>query len=71
MGITTPTRKFWRYARVHKDGSTPYDASDWYEAYDLDTDPNELNNWANDMTRWTEHQQLEDALDALLRAHSP
>jgi arylsulfatase A-like enzyme len=71
VGITTPTRKLWRYVRVHQDGVTPYDPTDWYEAYDLDTDPDELNNWANDSSRSTERANLDAALSALIAAHSP
>jgi arylsulfatase A-like enzyme len=71
VGITTPTRKLWRYVRVHQDGITPYDSTDWYEAYDLDTDPDELSNWANDGTRSTERANLDSALSALIAAHSP
>jgi arylsulfatase A-like enzyme len=37
-----------------------------YEAYDLDTDPGELVNWAADSGRLTERNALEAALDALL-----
>ena len=62
-GITTKTRKLYRYVL---DGSAP--ETDRYEAYDLDTDPNEFINWANDPSRLTERNALEAALDVLLNA---
>jgi arylsulfatase A-like enzyme len=61
-GITTATRKLWRFP------SKPPTDPDRYEAYDLDTDPDELQNWANDPTRLDERDALEIALDALLEA---
>jgi arylsulfatase A-like enzyme len=57
-GITTKTRKLFRY-----DGQS---GTDKYECYDLDTDPNELSNWANDSGRLSERNSLEADLDALL-----
>ena len=60
QGITTATRKLYRY---------PSEAgTDRYQAYDLDTDPHELANWANDPGRLAERDALESALDALLAA---
>jgi arylsulfatase A-like enzyme len=59
-GITTATRKLWRFPSAT--------GTDRYEAYDLDTDPDELQNWANDPTRLAERDALEAALDALLAA---
>jgi arylsulfatase A-like enzyme len=59
-GITTATRKLYRYPSETD--------SDRYEAYDLDTDPDELENWANDPSRLAERDALEAALDALLAA---
>jgi arylsulfatase A-like enzyme len=45
-----------------------YDATgdDRYEAYDIDEDPDELVNWANDPTRRAERDDLEGALDDAL-----
>jgi len=37
-----------------------------YEAYDLDTDPDELENWADDPARRAERDQLEQLLTELL-----
>jgi arylsulfatase A-like enzyme len=62
-GISTATRKLWRYKI---DASAP--ETDRYEAYDLDIDPNEWNNWANDPTRIDERNSLDAALTALLDA---
>jgi hypothetical protein len=59
-GISTLTRKLFRCAEL------PLDSPDRYEAYDLDIDPDELNNWANDPSRTSERDALEAALDALL-----
>jgi arylsulfatase A-like enzyme len=59
-GITTATRKLYRYPSVT--------GPDRLEAYDLDTDPDELDNWANDPSRLAERDALEAALDALLSA---
>jgi arylsulfatase A-like enzyme len=59
-GISTATRKLYRYPSVT--------GPDRLEAYDLDTDPDELANWANDPTRLAERDALEAALDALLSA---
>jgi hypothetical protein len=65
-GISTLTRKLYRYdLSSFPAGTTPL-ATDEYEAYDLDVDPNEWNNWANDPTRRTERDTLEAALNALL-----
>lgn len=57
VGITTASRKLFRYPSQV--------GTDRFEAYDLDTDPDELQNWANDPTRLTERNDLEAALDAL------
>lgn len=59
FGITTLTRKLFR-------SEVPLDSPDRFEAYDLDTDPDELNNWANDPDRRAERDSLEADLDALL-----
>ena len=59
-GITTLTRKLFRSTEL------PLDSPDRYEAYDLDIDPNEFNNWGNDPSRLDERNSLEAALDALL-----
>jgi arylsulfatase A-like enzyme len=59
-GITTMTRKLFRFPSVT--------GTDRYEAYDLDTDPDELSNWANDPARLSERAALEAQLDALLAA---
>jgi arylsulfatase A-like enzyme len=40
--------------------------TDQYECYDLDTDPDELVNWANDPSRTAERDQLAAELDAAL-----
>jgi arylsulfatase A-like enzyme len=48
-------RKLIRYQGVS--------GGDEYEAYDLDSDPDELHNWANDATRRAERDDLEAALD--------
>jgi arylsulfatase A-like enzyme len=58
QGITTATRKLYRYPSAA--------GTDRYQAYDLDTDPDELVNWANDPGRLAERDALESALDALL-----
>ncbi len=57
-------RKLYRYpsVRVSRDG--PF----IYEAYDLDTDPDELQNWADDPARRGERDTLEAQLEMLLRA---
>jgi N-acetylglucosamine-6-sulfatase len=57
-GIITATRKLFRYPAMT--------GSDRYEAYDLDTDPAEITNWANDPSRLSERDGLESRLDALL-----
>jgi arylsulfatase A-like enzyme len=59
-GISTLTRKLYRSPDF------PLNSPDRYEAYDLDTDPDELNNWAYDPSRRAERDALEAALDALL-----
>jgi arylsulfatase A-like enzyme len=59
-GISTLTRKLFRCTEL------PLDSTDRYEAYDLDIDPDELNNWGNDQSRTTERDALETALDDLL-----
>ena len=57
-GISTLTRKLFRYPSVT--------GTDRFEAYDLDVDPDELNNWANVPSRLAERNDLEAALNALL-----
>jgi arylsulfatase A-like enzyme len=57
-GITTKTRKLWRFPSET--------GTDRFEAYDLDTDPDELTNWANNPARLAERNSLESALNALL-----
>jgi N-acetylglucosamine-6-sulfatase len=59
-GISTLTRKLYRYPSI------PLGNPDRYEAYDLDIDPDEDNNWANDPLRRFERDALEVALDNLL-----
>ncbi len=56
--VTTATRKLCRYPLAR--------GTDRYEAYDLDTDPDELSNWANDPARRAERDALEARLDDLL-----
>jgi arylsulfatase A-like enzyme len=58
VGIVTATRKLLRWADQRGD--------DRYEAYDLDTDPDELVSWANDPTRRAERDRYDARLDALL-----
>ena len=55
-------RKLFRYPSVRSGLSGPY----LYEAYDLDTDPNELVNWADDAARRPERDALEAQLNSLL-----
>lgn len=55
--VSTRTRKLMRW--------TGQRGTDRYEAYDLDTDPNEFANWALDPARLTERQALEAELDRL------
>ena len=55
-------RKLYRYPSVKASPNGPY----VYEAYDLDTDPNEFRNWADESARLNERNQLERNLDALL-----
>jgi N-acetylglucosamine-6-sulfatase len=65
-GITTGPdnsagfRKLYRYPSIRKNPNGPF----IYEAYDLDTDENELSNWANNPARRPER----DALEAKLKA---
>ena len=49
-------RKLIRYEGVS--------GADAYEAYDLDSDPDELHNWANEPDRRVERDELEGALDS-------
>jgi len=58
VGIVAGTRKLLRWADQEGD--------DRYEAYDLDTDPDELISWANDPARRAERDRYEAQLDALL-----
>jgi arylsulfatase A-like enzyme len=55
-------RKLYRYPSVKTSPIGPY----VYEAYDLDTDPDEFRNWANEPARLNERDALEQQLDALL-----
>lgn len=57
-GVVTATRKLIRWT-----GQT---GNDQYEMYDLDTDPGEKTNVANDSGRLTERNALEARLNALL-----
>jgi N-acetylglucosamine-6-sulfatase len=57
LGVSNATRKLMRWT-----GQT---GTDRYEAYDLDTDPNEFENWAHDPTRRHERDALEAELDRL------
>lgn len=69
-GITTGPdsplgfRKLYRYPSVRKRPEGPFT----YEAYDLDTDPEELSNWADDPARRAERDALEAQLVALRTA---
>ena len=64
-GITTLTRKLYRCR------SLQLNTEDQYEAYDLDSDPNEHLNWANEPGRLGDRMALEAALDALLAPPEP
>lgn len=55
-------RKLYRYPSKRSGDKTP----PIYEAYDLDTDPDELSNWADDPARRAERDRLEAMLDDLL-----
>ena len=55
-GMSDATRKLWRFANQSDPNS--------FEAYDLDTDPNELANWAYDPGRLSERIALEAGLDS-------
>ncbi len=55
-------RKLYRYPSVRQAPTGPFT----YEAYDLDTDPDEFSNWAGDETRRGERDVLEAELNALL-----
>lgn len=55
--IVTATRKLIRWDAT---------GDDEFEAYDLDTDPTETSNWANDPDRLAERNSLESDLDDLL-----
>ena len=57
-GVTTATRKLWRYRTDQPD--------DVYELYALDADPGEVTNLAYDPARQAERDELEARLDALL-----
>jgi arylsulfatase A-like enzyme len=57
-------RKLYRYPSVRTTRTGPFT----YEAYDLDTDPDELSNWAADPERRSERDALEAELVALLEA---
>jgi N-acetylglucosamine-6-sulfatase len=57
LGVSNATRKLMRWT-----GQT---GTDRYEAYDLDTDPNEFENWAHEPVRRAERDALEAALDRL------
>ena len=58
----TGFRKLFRYPSVRSGSADPY----VYEAYDLDTDPDELENWADSEARRPERDALEAQLNALL-----
>jgi arylsulfatase A-like enzyme len=58
VGIVDATRKVLRWADQVGD--------DRYEAYDLDTDPDELVSWANDPARRAERDRYDAQLDDLL-----
>ena len=72
-GITTGPdsplgfRKLYRYPSRDAAPDGPYT----YEAYDLDEDPGEHANWADDDARRDERGRLESELDALLTADRP
>jgi arylsulfatase A-like enzyme len=55
-------RKLYRYPSVETAPDGPFT----YEAYDLDDDPDEHANWADDESRRDERDSLESELDALL-----
>ena len=55
-------RKLYRYPSVRQAPTGPFT----YEAYDLDTDPDEFSNWAGDEARRGERDVLEAELNALL-----
>jgi arylsulfatase A-like enzyme len=55
-------RKLYRYPSVRVAPEGPFT----YEAYDLDSDPDEFVNWANDDARRSERDALEAELNALL-----
>ena len=67
-GITTGPdhplgfRKLYRYPSLETAPDGPFT----YEAYDLDDDPDEHANWADDESRRDERDSLESELDALL-----
>jgi arylsulfatase A-like enzyme len=67
-GITTGPehplgfRKLYRYPSKDTAPDGPFT----YEAYDLDEDPDEHANWANDESRRGERNSLESELEALL-----
>jgi N-acetylglucosamine-6-sulfatase len=58
VGVVAGTRKLLRW--------TGREGDDRYEAYDLDTDPDELVSWANDPARRAERDRYEARLEALL-----
>ena len=62
FGHTLGHRKLYRYPSVRVAPAGPFT----YEAYDLDTDPDELANWADDPARLDERDVLEGELNALL-----
>jgi arylsulfatase A-like enzyme len=67
-GITTGPRhplgfrKLFRYPSIRTNASGPF----VYEAYDLDTDPDEQQSWADDPQRRDDRNALEAQLNALL-----
>lgn len=67
-GVTTGVdhplghRKLFRFPPVRDRATGPY----VFEAYDLDTDPDELDNWADDASRRDERDELERELLRLL-----
>ena len=55
-------RKLFRFPSLRSGGSGPFT----YEAYDLDTDPDEHESWADDPARRAERDRLEQLLEELL-----
>ncbi|HSX14593.1 MAG TPA: sulfatase-like hydrolase/transferase [Candidatus Saccharimonadales bacterium] len=66
QGIFTQTRKLMRYSGTIPTTGQPVAGTDVFEAYDRDTDPDELVSWGNDGGRIDERNTLEAELDQLL-----